>query len=97
MTSVSESVVSELIGVRLSNTLFLAVALGWAESLGARDLFLGVNAIDYSGYPDCRPAFLRAFEDLARVATAAGAEEGAKFTVHAPLTNSGISSSSSPL
>ena len=67
------------------NTVFLAVALGWAETLGARDLFLGVNAVDYSGYPDCRPEFLSAFESLARVATAAGTEEGARFTVHAPL------------
>ena len=67
------------------NTLFLSVALGWAESLGACDLFLGVNAVDYSGYPDCRPAFLRAFEELAAVATAAGAEEGRRFRVHAPL------------
>lgn len=67
------------------NTVFLAVALGWAEILGARDLYCGVNAVDYSGYPDCRPEFLRAFEDLARVATAAGAEEGARFSVRAPL------------
>lgn len=67
------------------NTVFLAVALGWAEILGARDLFCGVNAVDYSGYPDCRPEFLRAFEALARVATAAGAEEGANFRVRAPL------------
>ncbi|HED64889.1 MAG TPA: 7-cyano-7-deazaguanine synthase QueC [Planctomycetes bacterium] len=67
------------------NTVFLAVALGWAEVLGASDLFLGVNAVDYSGYPDCRPAFLRAFEELASVATAAGAERGARFRVHAPL------------
>jgi len=67
------------------NTVFLAVALGWAETLGATDLFVGVNALDYSGYPDCRPAFLRAFEELAAVATAAGAEEGARYTVHAPL------------
>jgi len=67
------------------NTVFLALALGWAEVLGARDLFLGVNAVDYSGYPDCRPAFLRAFEELAAAATAAGTEEGARFRVHAPL------------
>lgn len=67
------------------NTVFLAVALGWAEILGARDLFLGVNALDYSGYPDCRPEFLEAFERLASVATAAGAEHGANFHVHAPL------------
>jgi len=67
------------------NTLFLTVALGWAEIVGARDLFIGVNAVDYSGYPDCRPQFLRAFEELAQVATAAGAEEGARFRVVAPL------------
>lgn len=67
------------------NTVFLGVALGWAEIVGARDLFLGVNALDYSGYPDCRPEFLAAFEELARVATAAGAERGARFRVHAPL------------
>ena len=67
------------------NAVFLAVALGWAEVLGSTDLFVGVNAVDYSGYPDCRPAFLRAFETLATLATAAGAEEGAAFRVHAPL------------
>lgn len=67
------------------NTVLLALALAWAEALGARDLYLGVNAIDYSGYPDCRPEFLRAFEDLARLATAAGTEQGARFRVHAPL------------
>jgi 7-cyano-7-deazaguanine synthase len=67
------------------NTVFLAVALGWAEVLGARDLFLGVNALDYSGYPDCRPAFLQAFERLAAVATAAGTQEGARIRVRAPL------------
>jgi len=69
------------------NTVFLAVALGWAEVLGARDLFLGINAVDYSGYPDCRPAFVHAFEELARVATAAGAEHGERFHVHAPLAD----------
>jgi len=67
------------------NTVFLAVALGWAEGLDATDLFLGVNALDYSGYPDCRPEFLAAFERLASVATAAGTERGAIFRVHAPL------------
>lgn len=67
------------------NTVFLAVALAWAEALDATDLVLGVNAIDYSGYPDCRPAFLRAFEDLAAVATASGVERAARFRVHAPL------------
>jgi len=67
------------------NTVFLAIALGWAETLGARDLFLGVNALDYSGYPDCRPGFLAAFERLAHVATAAGVEHGVEFRVRAPL------------
>lgn len=66
------------------NTLFLSLALGWAEVLGAHDLFIGVNAVDYSGYPDCRPDFIEAFERLARVATKAGVE-GAPIQVHAPL------------
>jgi 7-cyano-7-deazaguanine synthase len=66
------------------NTIFLAVALGWAEVLDAFDLFIGVNAIDYSGYPDCRPEFIEAFEALARLATRAGAE-GRPFRVHTPL------------
>ena len=66
------------------NTLFLSLALGWAEVIGARDIFVGVNAVDYSGYPDCRPAFIEAFEGLARVATKAGVE-GARFKIHAPL------------
>jgi len=66
------------------NTIFLSFALAWAEVLGARDIFIGVNAIDYSGYPDCRPEFLRAFEQLARVATKAGVE-GESVTIHAPL------------
>ena len=66
------------------NTVFLALALGWAEVLGATDLFVGVNAIDYSGYPDCRPAFIAAFERLANLATRAGVE-GEVFRVHAPL------------
>lgn len=66
------------------NTIFLALALGWAEALGARDLFVGVNAVDYSGYPDCRPAFIEAFERLANLATKAGVE-GDRFRVHAPL------------
>jgi 7-cyano-7-deazaguanine synthase len=69
------------------NTVLLGLALSLAETLGARDLFLGVNAVDYSGYPDCRPAFLSAFEALAAEATRAGAE-GARFTVHAPLLRS---------
>jgi 7-cyano-7-deazaguanine synthase len=66
------------------NTMLLALALGWAEVLGARDLVIGVNAIDFSGYPDCRPEFIRAFESLAALATKAGVE-GARFKVHAPL------------
>jgi 7-cyano-7-deazaguanine synthase len=66
------------------NTVFLALALGWAEVLDARDIYIGVNALDYSGYPDCREAFIRAFESLAAVATRAGVE-GAKFHVHTPL------------
>jgi 7-cyano-7-deazaguanine synthase len=66
------------------NTVFLALALGWAEVLGAYDLVAGMNAIDYSGYPDCRPEFVRAFESLAQVATRAGVE-GAAFRIHTPL------------
>ena len=66
------------------NTVFLALALGWAEVLGAHDIFIGVNAVDYSGYPDCRPAFIEAFTQLANVATKAGVE-GVSFTIHAPL------------
>jgi 7-cyano-7-deazaguanine synthase len=66
------------------NTLFLALALGWAEVSGARDIFIGVNAVDYSGYPDCRPEFITAFANLAQLATRAGVE-GARFHVHAPL------------
>ena len=66
------------------NTVFLSLALAWAEAAGALDLFVGVNALDYSGYPDCRPDFIAAFEALANLATKAGAE-GDKFTIHAPL------------
>jgi 7-cyano-7-deazaguanine synthase len=66
------------------NTLFLSLALGWAEVIGGNDIFVGVNAVDYSGYPDCRPAFIQEFEKLAQVATKAGIE-GARFKVHAPL------------
>jgi 7-cyano-7-deazaguanine synthase len=66
------------------NTVFLSIALGWAEVLGARDLVIGVNARDYSGYPDCRPEFIEAFERLASLATAAGVN-GASFKVHTPL------------
>ena len=66
------------------NTIFLSYALAWCEVLGAADIFIGVNAIDYSGYPDCRPAFIAAFEDLAGLATKAGVE-GTRFRIHAPL------------
>ncbi len=66
------------------NTVFLSLALAWAEAAGARDLFVGVNALDYSGYPDCRPEFIAAFEALANQATKAGVE-GDGFTLHAPL------------
>ena len=66
------------------NTIMLSVALGWAEVLGAQDIFCGVNAVDYSGYPDCRPEFIAAFEQLANLATKAGVE-GAALRVHAPL------------
>jgi len=66
------------------NTIFLSLALAWAESLGAADVFIGVNALDYSGYPDCRPEYIAAFEHLARLATRAGVE-GAPLTIHAPL------------
>lgn len=66
------------------NTLLLSLALGWAEVVGALDIFVGVNAVDYSGYPDCRPEFIAAFESLAQLATKAGVE-GGRFKVHAPL------------
>jgi 7-cyano-7-deazaguanine synthase len=66
------------------NTIFLSVALGWAEAAGARDLFIGVNALDFSGYPDCRPEFIAAFEAMANTATKAGVE-GDRFRVHTPL------------
>ena len=66
------------------NTIFLSIALGWAEVLGAQDIFIGVNAVDYSGYPDCRPEFIEAFEKVASLATKAGVE-GNPFTIHTPL------------
>lgn len=68
------------------NTVFLSLALGWAEVLGARDIFIGVNAVDYSGYPDCRPEFVEAFERMANLATKAGVQ-GQGFTIQAPLQN----------
>jgi 7-cyano-7-deazaguanine synthase len=75
------------------NTIFLAFALAYAETIGSSDLAIGVNAIDYSGYPDCRPEFIAAFERLANLATAAATEDGARFKIHTPLqhlTKAGI-------
>jgi 7-cyano-7-deazaguanine synthase len=70
------------------NTIFLSLALGWAEVVGAADIVIGVNALDYSGYPDCRPEFIAAFEQLANLATRAGVE-GARFRIHTPLVSLG--------
>jgi 7-cyano-7-deazaguanine synthase len=67
------------------NTVFLSLALAWAETLGAFDLYIGVNAVDYSGYPDCRPEFILAFEQLANLATKAGVENRGRFRIHTPL------------
>jgi 7-cyano-7-deazaguanine synthase len=67
------------------NTIFLAFALGWSEVLGASDIFLGANALDYSGYPDCRPEFIQSFQTMANLATRAGVEGGARLTIHTPL------------
>ena len=67
------------------NTIFLSFALGWAEVLGAFDIFIGVNALDYSGYPDCRPEYIAAFEAMANLATRAGVEGAGRFAIHAPL------------
>ncbi len=81
-TGVAQGIPATYVPAR--NTIFLSVALGWAEAVGARDLVIGINALDYSGYPDCRPAFVDAFEAMAREATKAGVE-GEGFRVHAPL------------
>lgn len=70
------------------NTVFLSIALGWAEVLGASDIFIGVNAIDYSGYPDCRPEFIKSFEATANLATKVGVE-GGRLKIHAPLVEMG--------
>lgn len=69
------------------NTIFLSFALGWAETLGAFDIYIGVNALDYSGYPDCRPEYISAFETMANLATKAGVEGNGRFSIHAPLIN----------
>ena len=81
-TGVSEAIPVTYVPAR--NTIFLSLALGWGEAAGARDLFIGVNALDYSGYPDCRPEFIAGFERLAELATKAGVE-GHPFRIHAPL------------
>jgi 7-cyano-7-deazaguanine synthase len=84
----SEEVMSERIPVTYvpaRNTVFLSLALAWAEVLGAYDLFIGVNAMDYSGYPDCRPDFIKAFERTANLATAAAIEGRGKFRIHTPI------------
>ena len=70
------------------NTVFLSIALGWAEVLGAQDIFIGVNAVDYSGYPDCRPDYIAAYESMANLATRAGVE-GNRLTIHTPLMDMG--------
>ena len=67
------------------NTIFLSLALAWAETLGAGDVFIGANALDYSGYPDCRPEYLDAYARMAALATRAGVEQGVRFAIHAPL------------
>ncbi|MCE5194982.1 MAG: 7-cyano-7-deazaguanine synthase QueC [Nitrospiraceae bacterium] len=69
------------------NTIFLSFALGWAEVLGAADIFIGANAVDYSGYPDCRPEYLKAFEEMSNLGTKAAVEGNLKFKIHAPLIN----------
>jgi 7-cyano-7-deazaguanine synthase len=69
------------------NTIFLSFALGWAETLGAFDIYIGVNALDYSGYPDCRPEFIAAFETLANLATKAAVEGARRYRIHTPLIN----------
>jgi len=71
------------------NTIFLSLALGWAESIEAEDIFIGVNAIDYSGYPDCRPEYIEAFQKMASLATKAGVEGKSKIKIHTPLINMG--------
>ena len=71
------------------NTIFLSFALAYAEVIGANDIFLGINAIDYSGYPDCRPEYLEAYERMANLATKASTQDGRRFTLHAPLMDMG--------
>lgn len=82
LTAMSDGIPVTYVPAR--NTLFLSYAVAWAEVLGVSDIFLGVNALDYSGYPDCRPEYIRAFEDMANLATKAGVD-GRRLTIHAPL------------
>ncbi len=82
VTSVKENIPITYVPAR--NTIFLSFALGWADSLGIHDIFIGVNALDYSGYPDCRPEYIEAYEQMANLATREGVE-GRKITIHAPL------------
>jgi 7-cyano-7-deazaguanine synthase len=83
MDEIGKSIPSTYVPAR--NTIFLAFALGWAEVLDASDIFLGANALDYSGYPDCRPEYIQAFQRMADLATRAGVEEGRRLTIHTPL------------
>lgn len=85
VAAAAESIPTTYVPAR--NTVFLSLALAWAEVLGASDIVIGVNAVDYSGYPDCRPEFLRAFESLADLATRAAVQDGVHTTVHAPLVD----------
>lgn len=83
LSQISKDIPSTYVPAR--NTIFLSFALGWAEVIEARDIFIGVNSIDYSGYPDCRPEFIEAFQRLANLATKAGVQKGAEFNIHTPL------------
>jgi 7-cyano-7-deazaguanine synthase len=83
MTEIGQRIPATYVPAR--NTIFLSFALGWAEVLGASDIFMGANAMDYSGYPDCRPEYIQAFQRMADLATRAGVEEGRKLTIHTPL------------
>jgi 7-cyano-7-deazaguanine synthase len=83
MAEIGQRIPSTYVPAR--NTIFLAFALGWSEVLGASDIFLGANALDYSGYPDCRPEYVQAFQAMANLATRAAVEGGGKLTIHTPL------------
>ena len=87
MSEIGQGIPSTYVPAR--NTVFLSCSLAWAEAMGARDVFIGVNALDFSGYPDCRPAFLRAFRKVAAIGTKAGVEGRGGFRIHAPLLRLG--------